>query len=68
MDNEFDEESKARLGVLFTDEEAASIILEHAIELKKNGSAILTQRVQFAIQSIGTNATARIYKLIYLGE
>lgn len=66
MDNEFDEESKARLGVLFTDEEAASIILEHAIELKNNGSAILTKRVQFAIQSIGTNATARIQKSILL--
>ena len=61
---EFDDEAKCRLGILFTDEQATNIILEHAIELKKNGSAILTQRVEFAIQSIGTNAAARIYKSI----
>lgn len=62
---EFDDEAKCRLGILFTDEEASKIVEEFIKEVKKNGSAILTQRVQFAIQSIGTINLSKISKQVH---
>lgn len=61
---ERDDETKCKLGILFTDEEASKIVEEFIKEVKDNGAAILTQRVKFAIQSIGTNNASKISKQV----
>lgn len=62
---EFDDETKCRLGILFTDEEASKIVEEFMKELKNNGVAVITQKVKFAMESIGTINLSKISKQVH---